>query len=202
MLITLNANPLDISGIDENATVLELVNLIEDSLKGSGATVMRVFLDGKQYLTENSEVLESLKLIKYQKVELVSETAAGVVEEAFYDSTEILLHLEDVAENVSSELRLGNIKQAMERYLELINGLEWFITIIKSADLAYAKKMAESAYENERQELISKVNEQISAAEVAQENEDWVGVADIVEYEFCEIFKHGRRFIASLMKEN
>ena len=76
MLITLNANPLDISGIDENVTVLELVNLVEDSLKGSGATVMRVFLDGKQYLTENSEVLESLKLIKYQKVELVSETAA------------------------------------------------------------------------------------------------------------------------------
>ncbi|MBP5468939.1 MAG: hypothetical protein J6Z11_06800, partial [Candidatus Riflebacteria bacterium] len=60
---------------------------------------------------------------------------------------------------------------------------------------------AESAYENERQELISKVNEQIAAAEVAQENGDWVGVADIVEYEFCEIFKHGRRFIASLMKE-
>ncbi len=202
MLITLNANPLDISGIDENATVLELVNLIEDSLKGSGATVMRVFLDGKQYLTENSEVLESLKLIKYQKVELVSETAAGVIQEAFYDSTEILLHLEEIAENVSSELRLGNIKEAMEKYLELINGLEWFITIIKEADLAYAAKMAESAYEAERQELIAKVNEQISAAEIAQENEDWVGVADIVEYEFCEIFKQGRRFIASLMKEN
>jgi hypothetical protein len=202
LLITLNANPLDISGIDENVTVLELVNLVEDSLKGSGATVMRVFLDGKQYLTENSEVLEGLKLINYQKAELVSETAAGVIQEAFYDSTEILLHLEEIAENVSSELRLGNIKQAMEKYLELINGLEWFITIIKEADLAYAAKMAESAYENERQELISKVNEQISAAEIAQENEDWVGVADIVEYEFCEIFKHGRRFIASLMKEN
>ena len=66
MLITLNANPLDISGIDENATVLELVNLIEDSLKGSGATVMRVFLDGKQYLTENSEVLESFRFTKFE----------------------------------------------------------------------------------------------------------------------------------------
>ena len=134
MLITLNANPLDISGIDENATVLELVNLIEDSLKGSGATLMRVFLDGKQYSADNTEVLENLKLINYKKAELVSETAAGVIEEAFYDSTEILLHLEDVAQDVSSELRSGNIKQAMERYLELINGLEWFITIIKEAD--------------------------------------------------------------------
>ena len=76
MLITLNANPLDISGVDENVNVLELVNLIEDSLKGSGSTVMRVFLDGKEYSAEDTEVLERLKLISYNKAELVAETAA------------------------------------------------------------------------------------------------------------------------------
>ncbi len=201
MLITLNANPLDISGVDENVNVLELVNLIEDSLKGSGSTVMRVFLDGKEYSAEDTEVLERLKLISYNKAELVAETAADVIRDAFIDSTEILLHLEEVAQNVSSELRLGNIKQAMEKYLELINGLEWFVTIIREADQAFASKMAETACENERQELIKKVNEQIGAAEMAQESEDWVGVADIIEYEFCDIFQHGRRFIAGLMKE-
>ncbi len=201
MLITLNANPLDISGIDENVNVLELVNLIEESLKGSGSTVMRIFLDGKEYSAEDTEVLERLKLISYNKAELVAETAADVIRDAFIDSTEILLHLEDVAQNVSSELRLGNVKQAMEKYLELINGLEWFVTIIREADQAFAAKMAETSCENERQELISKVNEQIGAAEMAQESEDWVGVADIIEYEFCDIFQHGRRFIASLMKE-
>lgn len=201
MLITLNANPLDISGIDENVNVLELVNLIEESLKGSGSTVMRIFLDGKEYSAEDTEVLERLKLISYNKAELVAETAADVIRDAFIDSTEILLHLEDVAQNVSSELRLGNVKQAMEKYLELINGLEWFVTIIREADQAFAAKMAETSCENERQELISKVNEQIGAAEMAQESEDWVGVADIIEYEFCDIFQHGRRFIAGLMKE-
>lgn len=201
MLITLNANPLDISGVDENVNVLELVNLIEDSLKGSGSTVMRVFLDGKEYSAEDTEVLERLKLISYNKAELVAETAADVIRDAFIDSTEILLHLEEVAQNVSSELRLGNIKQAMEKYLELINGLEWFVTIIREADQAFASKMAETACESERQELIKKVNEQIGAAEMAQESEDWVGVADIIEYEFCDIFQHGRRFIASLMKD-
>lgn len=200
MLITLNANPLDISGIDENVSVLELVNLLEDSLKGSGSTIMRVFLDGKEYSAEDTDALERLKLISYSKAELVAETAADVILDAFIDSPEILLHLEDVAQNVSSELRLGNIKQALEKYLELINGLEWFTTIIKEADQAFAAKMAESSYENERQELIKKANEQIGAAEMAQESEDWVGVADIIEYEFCDIFQHGRRFIASLMK--
>ena len=131
---------------------------------------------------------------------MISETAADVVEEAFSDSAEILLHLEEVAENVASELRLGNIKQAMEEYIELINGLEWFMTVIKEADLAYASKMAETGFENERQELIAKVNEQINAAQAAQEAEDWVGVADIIEYEFCEIFNNGRKFITELIK--
>ncbi len=200
MLITLNSNPLDISGIDENVNVQELVNLVEDSLKGSGATLMRIFLDGKEYSTEDTDVLENLKLVDYEKADLISETAADVVEEAFSDSAEILLHLEEVAENVASELRLGNIKQAMEEYIELINGLEWFMTVIKEADLAYASKMAETGFENERQELIAKVNEQINAAQAAQEAEDWVGVADIIEYEFCEIFNNGRKFITELIK--
>ena len=200
MLITLNSNPLDISGIDENVNVQELVNLVEDSLKGSGTTLMRIFLDGKEYSTEDTDVLENLKLINYEKADLISETAADVVEEAFSDSAEILLHLEEVAENVASELRLGNIKQALEEYIEIINGLEWFLTVIKEADLAYASKMAETGFENERQELIAKVNEQVAAAQAAQEAEDWVGVADIVEYEFCEIFNNGRKFITELIK--
>jgi hypothetical protein len=200
VIITLNSNPLDISGIDDNVNVLELVNLVEDSLKGSGATVMRVVLDGKEYSAEDTEKLEKLKLIDYEKADVISETAADVIQDAFCDSPDILIHLEEVAKNISSELRLGKIKEAMEKYLELVNGLEWFITIINGADLAFAKKMADSSYENERQELISKVKEQISAAEAAQESEDWVGVADIVEYEFCEIFNNGRNFIAKLMK--
>lgn len=200
MIITLNSNPLDISGIDDNVNVLELVNLVEDSLKGSGATVMRVVLDGKEYSAEDTEKLENLKLIDYEKADVISETAADVIQDAFCDSPDILIHLEEVAKNISSELRLGKIKEAMEKYLELVNGLEWFITIINGADIAFAKKMADSSYENERQELISKVKEQISAAEAAQESEDWVGVADIVEYEFCEIFNNGRNFIAKLMK--
>ena len=78
---------------------------------------MRIFLDGKEYSAEDTEVLERLKLISYNKAELVAETAADVIRDAFIDSTEILLHLEDVAQNVSSELRLGNVKQAMEKYL-------------------------------------------------------------------------------------
>lgn len=200
MLVTLNANPLDISGIDENVKVLELVNLVEDSLKGSGRTLMRLFLDGKEYAIEDTEILEGLKLSAYEKAELVAENEAEVIKEAFEDGVEILLHLEEVAENVSSELRLGNIKEAMECQLELINGLEWFVTVIKNAHKAYAAKMAETDSENQRQELIAKVNEQISLAQSAQESEDWVGVADIVEYEFCEIFKQGRIFIAKLMK--
>ena len=201
MLITLNGNPLDISGIDENVTVLELVELVEESLKGCGTTVMRILLDGKAYSADNTVALEKLKLIDYSKAEMIAESVADVVREAFEDSMEILLHLEDVALEVSSELRLGNIKKAMERHLELINGLLWFSTIIKEADKAYASKMAETAYENERQILLKRIKEQVGIAEMAQAAEDWVGVADVIEYEFCEIFRQGRDLIANLMKE-
>ena len=96
VIITINSNPLDISGIDEKVNVLELVNLVEESLKGSGATVMRVVLDGKEYSAEDTEKLENMKLIDYETADVISETAADVIQDAFCDSPEILFHLEDV----------------------------------------------------------------------------------------------------------
>lgn len=201
MQITLNNGPLDIDGIDENVSVLELVDLVEGSLQGTGSTIVRIFLDGKEFSAENREKLQQEKLMAYEKAQLVAATAADLIVEAFSDSTEILLHLEDITMEAASELRVGQIRPALTKFLEILNGLDWFVTIIKNADIAFAAKMAETAYENERQGLIARVCEQISAAEAAQKAEDWVGVADIAEYEFCEIFKAARKFIASLMKE-
>lgn len=200
MLITLNGSPLDIDGIEENVKVFELVQLVENELKGSNATVMRIFLDGQEFTADNPKLAE-LQLMAYEKAELVASSAADVVREAFADSTEILLHLEDVAGKVASELRLGKVNSAMQKYVELVDGLAWFVTVINDTEKAYAGKMAESSYEAERQELVAKSKEQFKEALKAQENKDWVGVADIVEYEYCEIFRNARALIAKLMKD-
>jgi hypothetical protein len=71
--------------------------------------------------------------------------------------------------------------------------------MLKNADRAFAAAMAESSAEAERQNLIARLNEQTGAIQGAQEGEDWVGLADILEYEFSELFEDGRSLFSKIL---
>jgi hypothetical protein len=49
--------------------------------------------------------------------------------------------------------------------------------------------------------LISQLDEQTQAIQDAQETEDWVGLADILEYEFPEIFQSGQNLFERLLQK-
>ena len=87
----------------------------------------------------------------------------------------------------------------MDSYLEFVDGIEWLVTMLKSADLAFASNMAESSLESDRQALVQRLGEQMNQVQIAQEAQDWVGLADILEYEFPEILQDSRGFIKSIL---
>lgn len=200
MEILLNGNSLEIDGLDAEVTVLQLLVSVEESLKGTGATVVEIFLDGQAFSPDETEKYEDLKVVGFAKVELVAATAQEMIRAAFEDGEDGIAHLEELAQEISSDLRIGKVKQAMDRYLEFVDGIEWFITMLKNADRAFASNMAESSLEGNRQALMARFAEQMSAMQSAQESENWVGVADILEYEFSEVFNDGRGFIRIILE--
>lgn len=200
MEILLNGNSLEIDGLDADVTILQLLESVEDSLKGTGATVVEIFLNEQAYSPDDIEKFGALKVVGFAKIELVAATAQEMIQAAFEDGDEGIAHLEDVAREVSSDLRIGKIKKAMDRYLELVDGVEWFVTMLKNADRAFAANMAESSLEADRQALMARLAEQMSGVRSAQESEDWVGMADILEYELPEIFNDGRGFIKQILE--
>jgi hypothetical protein len=156
-------------------------------------------VDGEQYSPDDSEKIEELKIIEFEKIEILCATAKEMVELAISDGQEGLEHLEELALEVSADLRVGKVKDAMDKYLNFIDGIEWFSTMLKNADRAFAAAMAESSAEAERQNLIARLNEQTGAIQGAQEGEDWVGLADILEYEFSELFEDGRSLFSKIL---
>lgn len=199
MEILLNDNRLDIEGIGPEVTVLELLTTVEDSLKGTQATVIEIILDEKSYSADDVSEISTLKVMDYQKIELFTATAQEMVRAAFADGDAGLKHLEELAVEVASELRIGKVKEGMAGYLEFVDGIEWLVTMLKSADLAFASNMAESSLESDRQGLVQRLGEQMSQAQMAQEAQDWVGLADILEYEFPEILQDSKSFITSVL---
>lgn len=199
MEILLNDNRLDIEGIGPEVTVLELLTTVEESLKGTQATVIEIILDEKSYSADDVSEISTLKVMDYQKIELFTATAQEMVRAAFADGDAGLQHLEELAVEVASDLRIGKVKEGMDSYLEFVDGIEWLVTMLKSADLAFASNMAESSLESDRQSLVQRLGEQMSQVQIAQEAQDWVGLADILEYEFPEILQDSRGFIKSIL---
>lgn len=199
MEILLNDNRLDIEGIGPEVTVLELLTTVEESLKGTQATVIEIILDEKSYSADDVSEISTLKVMDYQKIELFTATAQEMVRAAFADGDAGLQHLEELAVEVSSDLRIGKVKEGMDSYLEFVDGIEWLVTMLKSADLAFASNMAESSLESDRQSLVQRLGEQMNQVQIAQEAQDWVGLADILEYEFPEILQDSRGFIKSIL---
>lgn len=200
MEILLNGNALDVEGINDGASVLELVQTVEEALKGSGRTVVDIILDGTWYSPDNPVTLGDLKITAYEKIELGAATAKEMVLEGFKDADEGVSYLENIAAEISSDLRLGRVKDAMGEYVKFVDGIEWVVAMFKNADRAFASNMAESSLEIEREAIMKRLTEQMAAIEIAQVQENWVEVADILEYEFSEIFTDVKGFVEKLLK--
>jgi hypothetical protein len=144
--------------------------------------------------------LGDLKITSYKKIELGAATAKEMVLEGFKDAAEGLTYLENIAAEISSDLRLGRVKEAMAEYVKFVDAIEWLVAMFKNADRAFAANMAESSLEIEREAIMKRLAEQMAAIEIAQVQENWIEVADILEYEFSELFTDVKVFVEKLLK--
>jgi hypothetical protein len=198
--ILLNGKPLPVEGLDDDSRLSELVKTVEESLKGSGSTVVDILADGESLSPDDQAKLEETRVVAFTKIELICATAQEMVRLAIQDGGEGLQHLEQLALETASDLRVGRIKDAMENYLQFIDGIEWFSTMLNNADRAFAAAMAESSIEPERQNLLERLTTQTEAVQSAQESEDWVGLADILEYEFPELLHDGKKLFERFLE--
>ena len=117
---------------------------------------------------------------------------------AVEDSAEALAHLEELVQTVSEELRVGNIAEAMEPYMHVMDGLEWITTVMEALPQTLPEVLGESSREKRREDLLKRVSEQMGMLQSSQEDEDWVGLADCLEYEFPDLFQEIRDFLAEI----
>ena len=201
MNILLNGQPLEIEGIDENTTLAELLAVIEEHFSEEELTVVEIIADGEQVAVEDVELQESMNVLKLESLELSVATVENMIHCAVEDSAVAMVHLEELAQNVAEELRVGNVKEAMERYMHVMDGLEWITTVLEALPQSFAALFQESSREIRRESLLKRVAEQMSMLQTAQENEDWVGLADCLEYEFPDVFNETRDFLGEIRAE-
>ncbi|MBF0498593.1 MAG: hypothetical protein HQM09_00540 [Candidatus Riflebacteria bacterium] len=198
MNIFLDSEVITLDESSPDSKIGELIDLIEPELEKQGRTLVEINIDGVSYLPENRSEFDQKCIADIEKIEMISASVREILMEAVADGGEAFDYLERLALDIASDVRIGKIKEAMERLVELVDGLGWLTTVLQQIALGFARQMMENTLEDRRQRLFARFTEHMTALKGAQESQDWVGLADILEYEFPDIFKESREFFKEL----
>lgn len=189
MNILLNGQPIDVDGITPEVTLAHLVDAMREELSGQGLTLIEVVADESRCNPDDLGQLGGKRAQDCGTIEIIAATAKQLLTMGVNDSAVVLPHLEESALGIAGNLRIGKVKEAMDAFLELVDGLEWLATMLINLEKGYAASMQESGLELRRKQLLTRINEHLTTLRASQENQDWVGLADILEYEFPDLFK-------------
>ncbi|HNV72855.1 MAG TPA: hypothetical protein PKO06_24315, partial [Candidatus Ozemobacteraceae bacterium] len=82
------------------------------------------------------------------------------------------------------------VREGMQHLVDVLDGMEWLSTILEHLDYS-GKGLEENALALKKTELLKQIETQMTNLHASQEQQDWVGVADILEYEIQERFREG-----------
>lgn len=198
MKILVNDQPIEVDGLTPEVTLGGLLEALGPDLQGKGLTIVKITTDGTVIDPEDAATLQTRRVLECETIDLLAATPEEMVRLMVADSADVIPYLADLATRTAGELRLGQVKEAMSRFLELVDGLEWLATLLTNLPSGFAAAMQESGKELRRQQILGKAKECLGTLRGSQETQDWVGLADVLEYEFPDLFKDCQEFFAGL----
>ncbi len=174
-------------------TLEEVLNAILKTRQDS--YVRRVWLDGQEVSSGTQETLktsaESVGLLELELAQLKDLLANNLA-----NAKEYLEKLIPGFQKAADLFRMGNEQEANKYYLQIIDGIDWFsqvaLTIINAQ-----QHILEGQSLEERQK---KLNELMGQMLEANKNQDWVLMADLLEYELMPFYEEWQKVLMQIEK--
>lgn len=213
MKASLNLKPCEVP--EELSTFDELVNYIENERVPSGHVLTRIVVDGSELDEEGEEGNAGRPLGEFGVVEFHSARTVDLAREGLGDAIELLPALASDLSSIAAELRGGDVPDGLEMFYECIAVLDWYVSLIAALDTLFSQHdpsfrvdhtllstdddlapegdmtgltisegpelRSFAAVENLRQKLVE--------IERAQQNNDILLLADLLEYEVQPIVR-------------
>ena len=90
--------------------------------------------------------------------------------------------------------RMGNEQEANQYYLQILDGIDWFSQVILTIVNAQVDIFKEQTLE-ERQKKLTEFMAQMLEA---NQNQDWVLMADLLEYEMIPFYKDWQEVLSQI----
>jgi hypothetical protein len=163
-------------------TLEEVLNAILKSCENS--YIRRVWLDGEEVSSSTQDTLKtsaaSVELLELELAQLKDLLANNLT-----NAKDYLERLIPAFQKAADLFRMSNEQEANQYYLQILDGIEWFSQVVLTIVNAQESKLQEKGLE-ERQKKLTDLMAQM--LEVNQ-NQDWVLMADLLEYEMIPFYK-------------
>ena len=163
-------------------TLEEVMNAILKSRQNF--YIRRVWLDGK----EVSSSAQDTSKISAANVDLLELELAQLQDLLANNLTNAKAYLEKLIpgfQKAADLFRMGNEQEANQYYLQVLDGIDWFSQVVLTIVNAQEKKFEEKSLEERQKELTGLMAQMLEA----NENQDWVLLADLLEYEMIPFYK-------------
>ena len=155
-----------------------------------GKVITAVKLNGTGYSEKNPHDAAQVLLKDIKTLEIDTMSAEDMARHFFANGGKYLDLLIKGAEKISELFRIADETEANEHYVEYLENLRLFLQMIaQCTDVLHLDLSAIPFREHTVKEEVQKLSGVMDQMLKVQENEDWVMLADLLEYELIPLLK-------------
>ena len=178
----------------------ETVSAILDAMvqQTPGSYIRRIWLDDQEFPSDDREALQK-KPSDIDSLEVELANLKDLVATNLANALDYLKKLIPGFEQAADLFRAGNEQESNKYYLQILDGIDWFsqvISVIMSPDKGETElpDTDDESLEVRQKKLTDLMSQMLEA----NQNQDWVLLADILEYEMVPFYKDWEKILSKL----
>ena len=196
-----------VNGIEKNLacdgkTLGDLLDRILENEPESGNCFSNIRLNEEDVLVDSHEVRQIL-ISKIETLETETLSLNQILEKNIANAEDYLKKLIPGIQKASDLFRSGNEQEANKFLINIIDGMDWFSQVTDSIARAIDFESADIIFEGktiqERQEHLVELTRQMVEA---NQNQDWVLIADLLEYEILPYYTDWEEQLPKIYRRN
>ena len=189
---------LTINGVEQKESEFkgETLEAILDMLVKNtpGSYIRRIWLDQQEFPSDDRETLQK-KPVDINSLEVELADLKDLVATNLSNALDYLEKLIPGFDQAADLFRTGNEQEANKYYIQILDGMDWFSEVV---NVVMSSEGEGQEPENSLQVRQAKLTDLMSQMLEANKNQDWVLLADILEYEMIPFYKEWQTILSKL----
>ena len=159
-----------------------------------GSYIRRIWLDQKEFPADDYETLQK-KTSDINSLEIELANLKDLVATNLSNALGYLENLIPGFQQASGLFRMGNEQEANKFYIQILDGMDWFSEVVNIVMGSQGQGSDSEVILSERQDKLTGLMSQMLEA---NKNQDWILLADILEYEMAPFYKEWQDILKKL----